>query len=174
MTLNGVLQITVYLVVLILLAKPLGSYMARVYQGEHTFLDRILQPIERLIYRLAGVDPAQEMNWKVYAVAMLVFNLVGLLAVYAPAAAAARPAAKSARDGGGNPGFILQYRGQLCHQHQLAGLRRRDHHELPDPDAGADGAELRLGCHRHGDPGRFHPRPGAPFGARRWAISGWT
>src|SRR5512145_2221810 len=83
MTFNGILQITIYLIVLILLAKPLGVYMARIYFGERTFLDRVFGPVERLIYRLAGVDPAQEMNWKVYAVAMLVFNLLGLLVVYA-------------------------------------------------------------------------------------------
>jgi K+-transporting ATPase ATPase A chain len=83
MTINGILQIAIYLIVLVLLAKPLGAFMARVYAGQRTFLDRILGPVERLIYRLAGVDPAQEMNWKVYAVAMLVFNVLGLLAVYA-------------------------------------------------------------------------------------------
>jgi K+-transporting ATPase ATPase A chain len=83
MTFNGILQIVIYLIVLLLLAKPLGAFMARVYQDERTFLDRLLGPLERLVYRLAGVDPAQEMDWKVYAVAMLLFNLVGLLAVYA-------------------------------------------------------------------------------------------
>jgi K+-transporting ATPase ATPase A chain len=83
MTLNGILQILFYLIVLLALVKPLGSYIARVYQGERTFLDRIFAPVERLIYRLAGVDPAQEMNWKTYAVAMLIFNLLGLLVVYA-------------------------------------------------------------------------------------------
>ncbi len=82
MTMNGILQIVIYLGVLVLLAKPLGSYMARVYQGEHTFLDRILGPFERLIYRISGVDPEKEMNWKVYAVAMLVLNLAGILVVY--------------------------------------------------------------------------------------------
>ena len=76
-------QIFFYLVVLLALAKPLGSFMARVYQGQRTFLDRVLQPVERLIYRLAGVDPAQEMNWKVYAIAVMVFNVLGLLVVYA-------------------------------------------------------------------------------------------
>jgi K+-transporting ATPase ATPase A chain len=83
MTLNGVLQIAFYLAILILLAIPLGSYMARVYQGERTFLDGVLGPIERLVYRLAGVKPDQEMNWKTYAVAMLLFNLLGLAVVYA-------------------------------------------------------------------------------------------
>lgn len=82
MTVNGIFQILLYLVVLILLVRPLGTYMARVYQGERTLLDRLLGPVERLIYRLAGVDPAQEMDWKVYALALLVFNLFGLLAVY--------------------------------------------------------------------------------------------
>ena len=83
MTANGVLQILVYLAVLLLLTKPLGVYMARVYSGERTFMDRILVPIERLFYRLAGIYPDQEMDWKVYAIAMLVFNLFGLLVVYA-------------------------------------------------------------------------------------------
>jgi potassium-transporting ATPase potassium-binding subunit len=76
-------QIIFYLVVLLALAKPLGAFMARVYQGERTFLDPILRPVERLIYRLGGVDPRQEMDWKVYAVAMMIFNVLGLLTVYA-------------------------------------------------------------------------------------------
>ncbi len=83
MTFNGILQIVVYLIVLVLLAKPLGTFMARVYTGERTFLDPILGPVERFIYRLMGVDPAQEMDWKVYAIAMLLFNLLGFLVVYA-------------------------------------------------------------------------------------------
>ncbi len=77
------LQLIIYFVVLLALAKPLGSFMASVYEGKHTFLDPILGPIERLIYRLSGVDPAEDMNWKTYAVAMMVFNVLGLLAVYA-------------------------------------------------------------------------------------------
>jgi K+-transporting ATPase ATPase A chain len=77
------LQLVLYLVVLLALAKPLGSYMARVFQGERTFLDRILGPVERLIYRVSGVKPDEDMNWKTYAIAMMVFNTLGLLAVYA-------------------------------------------------------------------------------------------
>ncbi len=76
-------QIIFYLAVVLALAKPLGSFMTRVYQGGRTFLDPVLQPVERLIYRLAGVDPAQDMNWKVYALALMVFNILGLLVVYA-------------------------------------------------------------------------------------------
>jgi potassium-transporting ATPase potassium-binding subunit len=76
-------QLILYVLVLILLAKPLGSFMAKVYQGQHTFLDRVLRPVERFIYRISGVDPEQDMNWKTYAIAVLLFNILGLLAVYA-------------------------------------------------------------------------------------------
>src|SRR5512138_539417 len=76
------IQLVFYFVVLLALAKPLGSFMAKVYQGEHTFLDRILGPVERLIYRLAGVNPGENMNWKTYAIAAMLFNVLGLLVVY--------------------------------------------------------------------------------------------
>ena len=76
------LQPVVYLVVLLLLVKPLGGFMARVYSGERTFLHPVLAPVERLFYRAAAVKPDAEMTWKTYAVALLVFNLLGLLAVY--------------------------------------------------------------------------------------------
>jgi len=83
MTLNGVLQIALYLLVLILMAKPLGRFMGKVYQRERTFLDPVFGPIERFVYRLAGINPDEEMDWKANAIAMLLFNLVGLIAVYA-------------------------------------------------------------------------------------------
>jgi K+-transporting ATPase ATPase A chain len=81
MTANGYLQLLFYLVVLIALAKPLGSYMAAVYEGRSAAV-RIFAPFERLIYRVCGVDPAQEMRWTQYAGAVLWFTLFGLLAVY--------------------------------------------------------------------------------------------
>ncbi len=82
MTLIGWIQISFYLVVLVLLVKPLGLFMAKVYQGERTFLTPVFAPLERLAYRASGVDPASEMSWKTYAVAMLIFNLIGFLFVY--------------------------------------------------------------------------------------------
>jgi potassium-transporting ATPase potassium-binding subunit len=82
MTANGIFQLALYVVVLIALAKPLGSYMARVYQNQPFGLDKVLGGLERLIYRLAGVQPDQEMGWKTYAVAMLLFNFAGLLVLY--------------------------------------------------------------------------------------------
>ena len=83
MTSNGYFQIVFYVVVLLALAKPLGWYMARVYEGEPVGLNRLLAPVERLIYRLSGVNPKEEMRWTEYAVSFLVFNLLGALAVFA-------------------------------------------------------------------------------------------
>jgi K+-transporting ATPase ATPase A chain len=76
------LQIGLYLLVLILLVKPLGAYIARVYQGERVFLTPAVGPIERFIYRIAGQRPDEEMDWKTYAYATLLFNFAGLLLVY--------------------------------------------------------------------------------------------
>ncbi|MHB8257483.1 MAG: potassium-transporting ATPase subunit KdpA, partial [Acidiferrobacterales bacterium] len=83
MTANGYLQIALFLGAVLLLVKPLGAYMANVYEGRVAFVNRFLAPGENLLYRLCGVDPAQEMRWTQYALAMLVFNLFGALAVYA-------------------------------------------------------------------------------------------
>jgi potassium-transporting ATPase potassium-binding subunit len=82
MTANAILQVVLYLVVLLALAKPLGAYMARVYEGRPFGLDRALGWLERLVYRLCGVRPAEEMEWKDYALVMLLFNFLGFLVVY--------------------------------------------------------------------------------------------
>jgi K+-transporting ATPase ATPase A chain len=81
-TANGYLQLALYVVVVLLLARPLGTYMARVYEGTRLALERALGWLEGLVYRMCGVSPGVEMGWKGYAVAMMLFNLVGLLAVY--------------------------------------------------------------------------------------------
>ena len=82
MLLHSYLQIGLYFVILLLLVKPLGLYMARVYQGESTFLDRIIRPIEHVFYRMMGVNPKEEMDWKMYAMALLVFSALSILVVY--------------------------------------------------------------------------------------------
>jgi K+-transporting ATPase ATPase A chain len=82
MTTNGIIQLVLYLVVLLALAKPLGAYMARVYEARPIGLDRALGWLERLVYRLCGVRPDEEMRWSSYAKAMLLFNFLGFLAVY--------------------------------------------------------------------------------------------
>jgi potassium-transporting ATPase potassium-binding subunit len=79
----GLLQIVIYFAVLTALAVPLGGFMARVYAGQRTFLSPVLGPVERLVYRLSGVKADDDMHWKRYALAALVFNLLGALAVYA-------------------------------------------------------------------------------------------
>ena len=83
MTSNSYFQIIVYIVTLLALAKPLGWYMARVYEGESVGLNRLLAPLEALLYRLSGVNPKEEMRWTDYAVSFLIFNLLGVLAVFA-------------------------------------------------------------------------------------------
>jgi len=78
----GIAQIVLYVVLLALIAKPLGAYMAHVYRGEHTFMDRIVRPVEKLTYRLCGIDETREMGVTGYAVSLVVFNLVVLLFIY--------------------------------------------------------------------------------------------
>jgi K+-transporting ATPase ATPase A chain len=82
MTASGVFHLVLYVVVLLALARPLGGYMAGVYQGQPLGLERVLGWLERLVYRASGVRPGEEMGWKTYAAAMLFFNVAGLLAVY--------------------------------------------------------------------------------------------
>jgi K+-transporting ATPase ATPase A chain len=83
MTLNGAVQIFLYVAVLLALVKPLGGYMARVFKGKPCGLDRVLGPIEQLIYRICGVRDGEEMNWQTYTVAMLLFSTAGVLLLYA-------------------------------------------------------------------------------------------
>jgi K+-transporting ATPase ATPase A chain len=78
----ALLQIGLFLAVLLLLVKPLGWYMARVYEGESCGLDRGFGWLERLVYRVCGIDTKEEMTWTTYAKAMLIFNLLGFAAVY--------------------------------------------------------------------------------------------
>jgi K+-transporting ATPase ATPase A chain len=82
MTANGYLQLALYVLVLLALVKPLGWYIARVYEGQNVGLNHALGPLERLIYRLVGTREDQGMTWKTYAVAMLFFNVLGVLLVY--------------------------------------------------------------------------------------------
>jgi K+-transporting ATPase ATPase A chain len=83
MTTNAILQLVIYVLVLLALVKPLGAFMARVYENKSCGLDKILGPPERLIYRLCGVDPTAEMSWQHYTYAVLAVNFLGLIVVYA-------------------------------------------------------------------------------------------
>jgi K+-transporting ATPase ATPase A chain len=82
MTSNGILQLLAFLAVLVLVTKPMGIFLARVFSGERTFFTPILGPIEQLIYRVCGVNPQSEMKWTAYSAAMLIFSAVGGVALY--------------------------------------------------------------------------------------------
>ena len=82
MTANGWLQISLFFLVILLATKPLGIYMARLFSGERTFADPLFRPIERLLYRLTGIDEQHEMRWTEYAFAMLAFSAVSMLLTY--------------------------------------------------------------------------------------------
>jgi K+-transporting ATPase ATPase A chain len=82
MTANGWLQIALYFVAVLAITKPVGIFMARVFSGERTFLDPVMRPLERLLYRLTGVDERREMRWTEYAIAMLLFSVVSMLVLY--------------------------------------------------------------------------------------------
>ena len=82
MTANGWFQIGLYLLAIFLVTKPLGIFMTRVFSREKTFLDPVLRPIERLIYRLCGIDEKHEMRWTEYGAAMLLFSGVSLILLY--------------------------------------------------------------------------------------------
>ncbi|HBB95056.1 MAG TPA: potassium-transporting ATPase subunit KdpA [Blastocatellia bacterium] len=82
MTLNGWLQILVFFLIILVVTKPLGVFMAHVFNREKTFLDPVLRPIERLIYKLTRVDETREMRWTEYAVSMLLFSVVSMMVLY--------------------------------------------------------------------------------------------
>src|ERR1700704_1903226 len=82
MTLNGWLQILFFFALILAVTKPLGVFMAHVFNREKTFLDTVLRPVERLIYKLTGVDDQREMRWTEYAVTMLLFSAVSMLVLY--------------------------------------------------------------------------------------------
>ena len=83
MTLNGWLQILFFLLAVFAVTPLLGGYMARVFARQRTWLDPVLRPCERLVYRLTGVDETREMRWTEYAVALLLFSVVSMLVLYA-------------------------------------------------------------------------------------------
>ena len=82
MTANGVLQILLFFGVIVLLVKPIGGFMEAIFERKKTFLDRLLGPVERLMYRIIGITPNAEQHWSVYTIGMLLFNLAGLVLLF--------------------------------------------------------------------------------------------
>src|SRR5215469_18250181 len=81
-TFNGVLQVLLYLSLILLITKPLGLYMYKVFNGERTWLSPVVVPVERLFYRLCGINPEEEQKWTGYVISMLVFSVAGMLLTY--------------------------------------------------------------------------------------------
>ncbi len=142
MSANGWLQFAIYSVILLASVRPVGIYLARVFEGERTWLDPVLRPIERLIYKLSGVNAEKEMNWREYAYAVLGFSAVSMLVTYAIERLQALAALEPAGTGRRRTGPGLEHRRQLHHQHQLAVVYARDHHELSHPDGRPGDAQL--------------------------------
>src|SRR5580692_9233989 len=82
MTVNGWIQILLFLLLIFAVTKPLGVFMTRVFNRERTFLDPLARPVERLLYRVTGVDENHDMRWTEYAVSMLMFSGVSMLVLY--------------------------------------------------------------------------------------------
>src|SRR5437016_7604955 len=82
MSANGWFQILLFFGLVLLVTKPLGVFMARVFSRERTFMDPVLRPIERLLYRVTGVDEDHDMRWTEYAISMLLFSVVSMLLLY--------------------------------------------------------------------------------------------
>src|SRR5258708_7550042 len=82
MTINGWFQILLFFVAVLAATKPLGVFMAKVFSREHTWLDPTMRPVEKLIYKLTGVDEEHEMRWTEYSIAMLLFSVVSMLVLY--------------------------------------------------------------------------------------------
>ncbi len=143
MTVNGWMQILVYLAVIFAVTKPLGIFMARVFNRERTFLDPVLRPMERLLYRLTLVDEDHDMKWTEYAFSMLLFSGVSMLVLYGIRALAAGAASESTEVRGRRSGSGFQYGGFFHHQHQLAELWWRGHDELSHADGWPRISQLR-------------------------------
>ncbi len=148
---NALIQIGLFSVVVTITSVPLGLYMARVFAGERTFLDPVLRPVERLIYRLCGVQPGTEQTWVEYTVAMLLFSVVGMVVLYALQRLQGLLPLNPARLRRRRTGFGIQHRSELYDQYQLAGLHGRIDHELPDPDGGIGLPQLRFRRRRLGN-----------------------
>ena len=171
MTLNGWIQIAIYCAIVTALVEPLGRFMARVFNGERTFLSPVLGPVERGLYRIAGVDETREQDWLTYTVAMLLFNAAGFS--LSTRSCACRACCRSTRRHVGRaPESELQHGHQLHHQHQLAELWWREHARLSGADARPHHAEFRLGGHRHRARRRADPRLRARLGQDRRQFLG--
>ena len=153
-------QFIVFVALVFAGAPLLGWYMAKVYGDEKKAPgDRVFRPVERLIYRICGVDEKQEQRWTDLRVLGDRVQHLQSVVPLRPACGSKAPAAESERLRRSGAPPVVEHRGQLHDEHQLAVVCRRSDHEQPLADARARGPELHVGRGRHGGDGRPHPRP---------------
>ena len=119
-----ILQWLIFFAILLALVFPVGRYMAKVFMGEHTWLDRVLNPIDNAIYKLSGVDPTKQQRWWGYVKTMLITNLDYVLGPLHYPGTAGCPSAQSGPPGLRQSFPCVQHGCQLHYQHKLAGLCR--------------------------------------------------
>ena len=171
MTANGWLQIAFFCPAVLLVTKPLGVYLVGVYDGRV----RWLAPVERLLYRLGGVDPEEDQHWTALRRRACCSSArVSMLLTYARAAAAAPAAAQPAGLAGRARPPGVRDRGLVHDQHELAVVRRRVDDVVLLADDAARVPQLRVGGGRHGGRGRARARHRAPVGRAARATSGST
>ena len=137
---NEAIQLVLYFGLLIGLTPVMGGFMARVFAGERTFLQPMLKPIERWIYRLGGVRADEEMSWKRYFAAVLIFNVIGIITLMALEMAQGWLPLNPPTFSRLAVGTGVKHGHQFHHQHKLAGVLGRKHHELPHADGRVGGA----------------------------------
>jgi len=131
MTPNGWLQILLFFAIIVLVAKPMGVFMAKVFSRERTFLDPVMRPVEKLLYKLTRVDENHEMRWTEYSIAMLSVQRrlhAGALLDGTRATSASVQSAEASRV----PADLAWNTAAIHHQHQLQFYSRRADHELSD------------------------------------------
>ena len=166
MNTSGWLQIVFYVVVLLLLAKPLGAFMAAVYEGRAVRSQRVGGWLERLDLSRRGRGPGARNELDRLRPCDALVQPARRIGCLRAATVPGTAPAQSAGPGRGEPGLVVQYGDKLHHQYQLAGLRRRKHDELSDADARARRPEFRIGSVGHGGAGRADPRLRAQAGRR--------
>ncbi len=148
-----------FLLAVLAVTAPLGKFMTRVFAREKTWLDPVLRPIERLIYRADRRERRRaRCDGPSTPCRILMFSVVSMLVLYVMQRAAARAAVQPAGIRAGGAGPRLQHGGVVHHQHELAGLRRRDDHELLHADGRPRVPQLRVGGGRYLGGDRLHPR----------------
>ncbi len=158
MTVNGWLQIGFFLLAVFLVTPPLGAFITRVFARERTWLDPVLRPVERLVYRLTGVDESREMRWTEYAIALLMFSVVSMLVLYLMQRMQQVLPFNPQGFGAGRAGPRVQHGRVLHDQHELAGVQRRVDHELLHADGRPGVPQFRVGGDRSRGRDRVHPR----------------